>query len=49
MKIERLVANITPVGSPDREDNDALGMTTLGVFLLIQVAFVVGEPLGIHS
>ena len=51
MKIERLVANVTAVGFPDRAEPGILGMI-LDAFWSIQAAFVVGEPLcdvGIRS
>ena len=44
MKTEWLVANMTPVGAPDRAEPDILGMI-LGSFWPIQAIFVVGEPL----
>ena len=44
MKTEWLVANVTPVGSPDREEGDILKII-LEVFLPIQTVFAGGEPL----
>ena len=45
MKIEWLVTDVTPVGSPDRAERDILGMI-FDVFQPIQAAIVVGrEPL----
>ena len=44
MIIEWLLADVTPVRSPDRAERDILGMI-LGVFWPIQVVFVTGEPL----
>ena len=44
MKIEWFVADITPIGAPDRAERDILGMT-LGLFWPIQAAFAVVEPL----
>ena len=44
LKIEWLVANVTPVGFLHRAERDILGMI-LGSFLPIQAIFVVGEPL----
>ena len=44
MKLEWLVANVTPVGSSDRTKHAILGMILTGRFLLlIQAVFVVGE------
>ena len=43
MKIEWLVADVTPVGIPDRAENEILGIL-LDVFWPIQATFVVGEP-----
>ena len=43
MKREWLVADVTPVGSPDRAEGGILGML-LNVFWPIQAAFVVGKP-----
>ena len=51
MKIEWLVANATPVGSPDRAGRDTLG-TSFNVFWEIRATFVVEDPLcdvGIRS
>ena len=45
MKIEWLVTNVTPVGSPDRAECVILGVI-LGIFLPIQALFVIGEQLG---
>ena len=42
MKTERLVTNVTAVGSPDRAKRDILGVI-LDVFWSIQATFVVGE------
>ena len=44
MKIKWLVADVTPVMSPDREEHDILGML-LDVFWPIQAVFVGGDPL----
>ena len=44
LKIESLVADVTPVRSPARAERDILGMV-LDVFWPIQDTFVVGEPL----
>ena len=44
MKIEWLVANVTPVESPDRAERDLLGML-LDVFWPIQATVMVGQPL----
>ena len=44
MRIERLFANVTPVGSPDRAERAILGVILVSVFWLIQSAFVVGKP-----
>ena len=44
MKTELLLANETPVGSPDRAKPDILGMI-LNVFWPIQAVWVEGEPL----
>ena len=45
MKMEWLVTDVTPVGSPDRAERAILGMIWLSVFWPIQAVFVVGEPL----
>ena len=44
MKIEGLIANVTPVGSPARAERECLG-SILDVFGSIQAAFMVGAPL----
>ena len=44
MKSEWFVADITPVGSPERAERVILGVI-LRMFWPIQVTFVVGEPL----
>ena len=44
MKIERLIADITSVGSPARTERDILRVI-LDVFLQIQATFVAGESL----
>ena len=44
MKIEWLIANVTPVRSPARAERDILGMI-LDVFSPIQAPFVVEEAL----
>ena len=44
MKPERLIADVTPVESPDRAE-PAILWVSLGVFWAIQAFFVVGEPL----
>ena len=44
MKIKRLVADVTAVGSPERAERAILGVL-LGVFWSIQAVFVVWEPL----
>ena len=44
MKKEWLVANITPVGSPDRVKRDISGIV-FGIFWQALATFVVGEPL----
>ena len=44
IKTEWLVADVTPVGFPDRVERDILEMI-LDNFWPIQAAFVVGEPL----
>ena len=44
MKIEQLVANVTPVVFPDRAEFDILGIM-FDVFWPNLAAFVVGEPL----
>ena len=44
MKNERLVADVTSVGSPARAKRDIFGMI-LDIFWPIQANFVVGEPL----
>ena len=44
MTIEELIANVTPVRSPDRAEGDISWMV-LDVFLPIHAIFVVGEPL----
>ena len=43
MKIEWLVTNVTPVGSPDRVERAILWVIWAGYFLPIQAIFVVGE------
>ena len=51
MKIECLVADVTPVGSPDRAECAILGVI-LGVFRPIQAIFVIRKPqydVGIRS
>ena len=44
IKIEWLVDDVIPVGSPDRAECGMLGIM-LDVFWSIQATFVVGEPL----
>ena len=44
MKTERLIANVTPVGSPDRAEHDILGVI-LGVFWPSQAVLLAEEPL----
>ena len=39
-----MVANVTPVGSPEKVERAVLGMV-LGIFWSIQAVFVIGEPL----
>ena len=52
MKPEWLIADVSPVGSPNRAERAIFGMILgvywpiQGVFWPIQDAFVVGEPLG---
>ena len=51
LKIDWIVADVTPVGSPARAERDILGML-LDVFWPIEAHFVGGGPLydvGIHS
>ena len=43
MKMEWLVTNVIPVGSPDRAGRAILGTILAGRFLPIYVIFVVGE------
>ena len=43
MKTEWLVANVTPVGSPDRAERAVLGII-VSVFWPIQTVFVAREP-----
>ena len=58
MKLEWLIADVIPVGSPDRAERVILGVilgvywAIQGVFWSIKAVFVVGEPLcdvGTHS
>ena len=44
MKTEWLVTDVTPVGSPNRAEDNFLGFI-LDVFRPNQAVFVVGEPL----
>ena len=44
MKIESLVAHVTPVGSPDRAEHDVLGMI-LDLFGEFRLPYVAGEAL----
>ena len=43
MKLQWLVTNVTPFGSPDRAERAILEVIWRGVFLPIQAVFVVEE------
>ena len=45
LKIEWLVANVTPVGSPARAEHDVLGLLLLDVGWPIQAIFLVEKSL----
>ena len=45
MKLQWLVTNVTPFGSPDRAERAILEVIWRGVFLPIQAVFVEREPL----